>query len=66
MKPIILSIIKRIHNREKVNNIHPDYVTMTEIRIEILSMTEYELSNLVNKGTLSTGPTKDSEYFKIK
>jgi len=66
MKPILLEIIKRIHTRKKANKVVPDYVTLTEIRVEILTMTENELSNLCNKGMLITGPAgTNTEYFKI-
>ena len=66
MKTILFQIIKQIHDRKKAANVVPNHVTLSEIRIEILSMTEDELSNLVNKGKLSTGSHENDEYFKIK
>ena len=66
MKMILTEIIKQIHERKKEANIVPDHVTLSEIKIELLSMTEDELSNLVNKGKLSTGDTINDEYFTIK
>ena len=65
MKLILTEIIKRIHQRKKAAKIWPDYVTLIEIRIEILLMTEAELSKLVKDGKLSTGPTGNSEYYKL-
>lgn len=65
MKMILVEIIKRIHERKKTNNIHPDFATLTEIRVEILSMTENELAKMVKNGELKTGPTGNSDYFEI-
>ena len=44
MKMILTEIIKRIHKRKKANNIHPNFATLTEIRVEILSLIEKELA----------------------
>ena len=66
MKMILIEIIKQIHERKKEANMVPDHVTLSEIKIEILSMTEDELSNLVKKGQLTTGDTINDKYFKIK
>ena len=66
MKTILTEIIKTIHERKKAAKKWPDYATLVEIRIEILLMTENELSNMVKNGELSTGPTGNSEYFKRK
>lgn len=63
---ILTEIIKKIHDRKKQANVDPDHVTLSEIKIEILSMTEEELSILVKKGQLTTGPTLNDEYYKLK
>lgn len=63
MKMILAKIIKKIHETKKAKNIDPNHVTLKEIRAEILSMTKNELSNLVNKGELSTGDTINDKYY---
>ena len=66
MKMILTQIIKRIHERKKANNIIPDFATLIEIRVEILSMTEKELAQMVKDGELKTGLAgAKTDYFEI-
>lgn len=65
MKMILTEIIKKVHERKKDNNIWPNFVTLIEIRVEILAMTEKELAKMVKNKELKTGPTGNSEYFEL-
>ncbi len=66
MKKTIIEIIKKINKQKKAANLHPDFVTLKEIRKELNLQLEIELNLLVEDEILKQGNNINDIYFIIK